>query len=80
MSPTLELEFHIRNYEAKYPNEPSPLEFLIGRTAEQLLAAFKLAKGKKLESCHFVITKRQKKKMERMLMLEEALENNQQAA
>jgi hypothetical protein len=61
MTATEELEFHIRNYEAKYPEEGSPMGYLIGRTAEELLAAFKLAKGKKLASVHFVIKKRKKK-------------------
>jgi hypothetical protein len=77
MSPTQELEFHIRNYEAKYPNEKSPLELLIGRSAEELLAAFKLAKGKKLESHHFVITKRQQKKLAKLQMLEESSNHEQ---
>lgn len=77
MSPTQELEFHIRNYEAKYPNEVSPLTLLIGRTAEELLAAFKLAKGKKLEPHHFVVKKRKKKHVEEM---EEATQEEQQAA
>ncbi len=80
MSPTQELEFHIRNYEAKYPNEKSPLDLLIGRTAEQLLAAFKLAKGKKLESYHFVVTKRQQKKLDKLQLLEESSDSEQQAA
>ncbi len=61
MSPTQELEFHVRNYEVKYPSEPSPIQLLIGRTAEELLAAFKLAKGKRIQSHHFVIKKRQQK-------------------
>jgi hypothetical protein len=77
MSPTQELEFYIRNYEAKYPNEVSPLTLLIGRTAEELLAAFKLAKGKKLEACHFVVKKRKKKNVVEM---DEATQDEQQAA
>ncbi len=77
MSPTQELEFHIRNYEAKYPNEVSPITLLIGRSAEELLAAFKLAKGKKLEPHHFVIKKRKKKQLEEM---EEVAQKEQQAA
>lgn len=80
MSPTQELEFHIRNYEFKYPNEESPLKLLIGRSAEELLAAFKLAKGKKLESHHFVITKRQQKKIAKQQLLEELINSDQQAA
>jgi hypothetical protein len=61
MTATEELEFHVRNYEAKYPDENSPMHYLVGRTAEELLAAFKLAKGKRLQSVHFVIKKRKKK-------------------
>ena len=37
MSPIEELEFHIRNYEAKFPDEQSPITYLIGRTAEIFL-------------------------------------------
>jgi len=61
MTATEELEFHVRNYEAKYPDESSPMHYLVGRTAEELLAAFKLAKGKRLASVHFVVKKRKKK-------------------
>ena len=70
MSPIEELEFHIRNYEVKFPDEQSPITYLIGRTAEDLLAAFKLAKGKRLTREHFAIGKRRAKKLEKLGMLE----------
>lgn len=66
MSPHEELEFRVRHYEAKYPQEPSPMTYLVGRTAEQLLEAFKLAKGKKLQPEHFALKKRQQKKLEKL--------------
>lgn len=74
MTPTELLEFHVRNYEYKYPNEKSPLLYLIGRTAEDLLDAFKLAKGKKLMAEHFQIGKRRLKKLEKQFALETAQE------
>jgi hypothetical protein len=70
MTPTELLEFQIKNYEAKYPSEPSPLTYLIGRTAEEVLDAFKLAKGKKLTSNHFILGKRKQKKLEKQFALE----------
>jgi hypothetical protein len=67
-----ELEFRVRHYEAKFPDEASPIHYLVGRTAEQLLEAFKLAKGKRLTSEHFALKKRQQKKLEKQLREEEA--------
>ena len=72
MTPHEELEFRVRHYEAKYPDAPSPMLYLVGRTAEQVLEAFKLAKGKRLETEHFALKKRQQKKLEKQLREEEA--------
>jgi hypothetical protein len=67
-----ELEFRVRHYEAKFPDAPSPMLYLVGRTAEQLLEAFKLAKGKRLTTEHFALKKRQQKRLEKQLREEEA--------
>jgi hypothetical protein len=72
MSPHEELEFRVRHYEAKFPDAPSPMLYLVGRTAEQVLEAFKLAKGKRLQPEHFALKKRQQKKLEKQLREEEA--------
>ena len=75
MSTHEELEFRIRHYEAKYPNDPSPMIYLVGRPAEQLLQAFKLAKGKRLQAEHFALKKRQQNKLEKQEREEASLQD-----
>ena len=72
MSPTEHLEFLIQHYEQKYPNNPSPFDYLVTKTAEELIDAFKCAKGQPLTTEHFKMGKRKIKKLIKMGMLEAA--------
>lgn len=74
MSPHEHLQFLISHHEQKYPNAPSPVIYLIDKTAEELIDAFKCAKGKMLTNEHFKISKRKMKKLAKL----EALEMQQQ--
>ncbi len=70
MSPQEHLEFLISHHEEKYPNDPSPIIFLVEKTAEELIDAFKCAKGKKLTKDHFKISKRKMKKLAKLEAME----------
>ncbi len=72
MSPSEKLQFLISHYEQKYPYLDSPFEFLLTKTAEELIDAFKCAKGQPLTKEHFKMGKRKIKKLMKMGMLEAA--------
>ena len=72
MSPQEHLEFLISHYEVKYPNLDSPMKWLMTKSAEELIDAFKLAKKQPLTKDHFVMGKRKIKKLMKMGMLEAA--------
>ncbi len=76
MSPQEHLEFLISHHEQKYPDAPSPIIFLVEKTAEELIEAFKCAKGKLLTKEHFKISKRKMKKLAKIEAQEAAMALN----
>jgi hypothetical protein len=66
MSPQEHLEFLISHHEQKFPDAPSPIIYLVEKTAEELIDAFKCAKGKMLTREHFKISKRKMKKLAKL--------------
>jgi hypothetical protein len=70
MSPQEHLQFLIGHHEEKYPEASSPIIYLIDKTAEELIDAFKCAKGRMLTEEHFKISKRKMKKLAKLEALE----------